>query len=288
MQFLIKEHNVETDWSDSEDSEFLLAAVQELSFERHIHLNPSECARAAEITFRRLSEHCDYCFYDGEQRNVVAGWGAPDAKGKHVIGGHYDGPPRSIGADDNASAIASLCLLAKKLSIHKPENFVLVGFNAEEEGLLGSTEFVDRMNPISGVVLEMVGYFTKESGTQTMPAGLPQFDVGDFLAVVGNRYSAGMGARFIKLAKEIKLDLPLKSLQIPLGLENRLEGLSHTKRSDHYPFWAKKIPAVMLTDTSEFRNSNYHRMSDTPDTLNYPAMAQVVRLLEQYVQAANH
>lgn len=111
---------------------------------------------------------------------------------------------------------------------------------------------------------------------------MPEFDVGDFLAVVGNRYSEGMGAGLIKLAKGLNLDLPLKSLQIPLGLEDILEGLSHTKRSDHYPFWAKKIPAVMLTDTSEFRNSNYHKMSDTPDTLNYPAMAQVVKLLEEY------
>ena len=283
MQLLLKEHNIDSAWTPDEDSEFLRNFVEELSFLRHIRLNPEGCARAAEITFNRLKEHCDFCFYDGDYRNVVAGWGSPEIDGRHVIGGHYDGPPYSLGADDNASAIAVLSLLAKKLAKREPQNVLLVGFNGEEEGLLGSTEFVERMNPASGVILEMVGYFVKEPNTQTMPAGLPQFNVGDFLGVVGNRYSEGMGAKLVKLASKINLDLPLKSLQIPLGLEDMLEGLSHTKRSDHYPFWAKKRPAVMLTDTSEFRNSNYHKMSDTPDTLNYPAMAQVVRLLEAYV-----
>ncbi len=281
MKLLVKEHNVAPEWKNDDDAEFLRGVVEELSFERHIHLNPEGNARAAEITFNKLKEHCDFCFYDGVHRNIVAGWGT-GANLKHVIGGHYDGPPRSLGADDNASAIASICLLAKKLSDKKPQNLFLVAFNGEEEGLLGSTEFVERNRPLSGVILEMVGYFTQEPNTQTMPAGLPKFDVGDFLGIVGNRYSEGLGTKLVNLAKQIELDLPIKSLHIPLGLEDLMEGLSHTKRSDHYPFWAKRIPAVMLTDTSEFRNSNYHRMTDTPDTLNYPAMAQVVRLLESY------
>jgi hypothetical protein len=40
-------------------------------------------------------------------------------------------------------------------------------------------------------------------------------------------------------------------------------------RSDHTPFWAHKTPAIMWTDTSEFRNPNYHRDTDPPDTLDY-------------------
>ncbi len=31
----------------------------------------------------------------------------------------------------------------------------------------------------------------------------------------------------------------------------------------------------MLTDTSFLRNPNYHQMSDTPDTLDYPRMTEV-------------
>jgi Zn-dependent M28 family amino/carboxypeptidase len=50
------------------------------------------------------------------------------------------------------------------------------------------------------------------------------------------------------------------------------------QRSDHAPFWQAGIPAIMWTDTSEFRNPNYHRASDTPDTLDYAFMADVTRL----------
>jgi len=36
---------------------------------------------------------------------------------------------------------------------------------------------------------------------------------------------------------------------------------------------------VMWTDTSEFRNHNYHRHTDTPDTLNYQFLKHVTQLL---------
>jgi len=39
-------------------------------------------------------------------------------------------------------------------------------------------------------------------------------------------------------------------------------------RSDHAPFWAQNIGAVMVTDTSYLRNPHYHRATDTADTIN--------------------
>ncbi len=60
-------------------------------------------------------------------------------------------------------------------------------------------------------------------------------------------------------------------------------------RSDHAPFWAGKMRAVMWTDTSEFRNHNYHRQTDTPDTLDYGFLRRVTQLLTACVieQALN-
>jgi hypothetical protein len=43
--------------------------------------------------------------------------------------------------------------------------------------------------------------------------------------------------------------------------------------SDHRNYWSKKIPAIMVTDTSLFRNKNYHQLTDTSDTLDYDRMA---------------
>lgn len=282
-KLLLQEHNPsEVDSTPSDDSDFLREVVEDLSFLRHIHRNPEGNFLAANKVLDVLNEYTDYAFVQGPYRNVVAGWGRGVA-GRHVIGGHYDGPPNSPGADDNGSAIASLCLLAKKLSKSKPSNVVLVAFNGEEEGFLGSENFASQADAKSAVILEMVGYFTDEENTQRMPEGLPQFSVGDFLAIVGNKDSNGLGKSMIDIAQKIDLKLPLKSLQIPFGLENKLLGLEHVKRSDHFPFWERGIPAVMLTDTAEFRNKHYHGATDTPDTLNYPAMAKVVSLLESYV-----
>ena len=56
-------------------------------------------------------------------------------------------------------------------------------------------------------------------------------------------------------------------------------------RSDHAPFWEANMPAVMWTDTSEFRNPNYHKLTDTPDTLDYPFLRAVTTLLTVRVLA---
>ena len=47
--------------------------------------------------------------------------------------------------------------------------------------------------------------------------------------------------------------------------------------SDHASYWRFGMPAMMITDTSFFRNRNYHEAGDTPDTLDYARMAKVVR-----------
>jgi hypothetical protein len=60
------------------------------------------------------------------------------------------------------------------------------------------------------------------------------------------------------------------------GLERRVPVLL---RSDHVPFWQQRIPALMWTDTAELRNPNYHRSSDTPDTLDDDFLAQATRAL---------
>lgn len=51
------------------------------------------------------------------------------------------------------------------------------------------------------------------------------------------------------------------------------------RRSDHVPFWTRNIPAIMWTDTAEFRNPNYHQTTDTPDTLDYMFLKRVTMLL---------
>ena len=53
----------------------------------------------------------------------------------------------------------------------------------------------------------------------------------------------------------------------------------HLLRSDHAPFWRAGLPALMWTDTAEFRNPHYHRATDTPETLDYVRAAAPVQKL---------
>jgi len=53
------------------------------------------------------------------------------------------------------------------------------------------------------------------------------------------------------------------------------EAMPDTRRSDHASFWDAGYPAVVLTDTANFRNPHYHRETDTVDTLNLEFLSNV-------------
>jgi len=60
-----------------------------------------------------------------------------------LIGAHYDSVAGSPGADDNASAVAALLACAKTIGYYEKEAHVcFVAFNREEDGLMGSWDFV--------------------------------------------------------------------------------------------------------------------------------------------------
>jgi hypothetical protein len=124
----------------------------------------------------------------------------------------------------------------------------------------------------------MVGYASSASGSQQVPAGLPIKinDRGDFLGLLANSASLELMDSVVRHAATYTPQLPVTGLKVRLGLEKHFPVLA---RSDHAPFWAMEIPALMWTDTSEFRNPNYHLRTDTPDTLNYDFLRKVTQLL---------
>src|SRR5439155_24919694 len=100
-------------------------------------------------------------------------------------------------------------------------------------------------------------------------------DIGDFLGLLANCHSNAVAEKLVTLAAANVSQFPVLALKVYLGIEKYF---GHLLRSDHAPFWQAGIPAVMWTDTSEFRNPHYHRASDTPDTLDYEFLAQVTKL----------
>lgn len=220
----------------------------------------------------------------GQYSNVLA---FPEKSFEEMIlvGAHYDSVPMCPGADDNGSVAAAMLGCAAACSLWHPAlPVVFVAFNCEEDGLLGSSDFVESYLPKAGFrvrcahVLEMVGYASTEPGSQHLPTGLPVKigNIGNFLGLLANGRSTAVMDLVLRHARTYAPELPVTGLKVKLGLEKYFPVLA---RSDHAPFWDHKIPAVMWTDTSEFRNHNYHRHTDTPDTLNYRFLKHVTQLL---------
>jgi hypothetical protein len=212
-----------------------------------------------------------------EAGNVVVG---DPRRARVLIGAHYDSIPGTPGADDNASGVAAL--LAAAGAIGPREGVCFVAFDGEECGFIGSRALVaglGRHRPEQVHVLEMVGYASRAPGSQQNPVPLIQAPtVGDFLGLVGTHGSRRLLDHVLAAADSHTV--PVQGLYLPDVPLVTIEGISHhLLRSDHAPFWRAGLPALMWTDTAEFRNPHYHRATDTPETLDLEFLAGVTRLL---------
>ncbi len=223
-------------------------------------------------------------------RNVIASFGPAEGE-RLVVGAHYDACGETPGADDNASGIAGLVELAYLLGasgLRQPVE--LVAYTLEEppffrSGNMGSARHAYGLKQAGArveamICLEMIGCFKDADGSQRYPSLLLRLfypDRGDFIAVVGS-FGDRRLARRVKGAMRGATDLPVHAMCAPKGFP----GLDY---SDHRNYWNHGFTAVMLTDTAFLRNPNYHRPSDTADTLDFDRMAKVVLGVRQAVVA---
>ncbi|HBE88735.1 MAG TPA: hypothetical protein DDW67_06300 [Elusimicrobia bacterium] len=207
----------------------------------------------------------------------------------YVAGAHYD-TAENPGADDNASAVAVMLELACRLAKEPPAADIrFVAFTNEEppffrKDSMGSAVYVssaiargDRL--LGGIVLEMLGYYREERFSQKYPPLIGPFlpNRGDFLAQVGNFGSRKLSGTLAPAFRR-GTGLPLVAVTLPAFVPG-------VDFSDHRNFWAKDIPAVMYSDTAFYRNDNYHKDSDLPETLDYPRMAAAADGLEAALRA---
>ena len=126
---------------------------------------------------------------------------------------------------------------------------------------------------VSGMIcLEMIGYFADEPYSQAFPvSGLRALypSKGNFIAVVG-QLGQGDFTKKVKGRMRVASDLPVVSINAPKSLRG-------IDLSDHRNYWKMGYQAVMITNTSFFRNPNYHQVTDTPETLDYERMGKVVQ-----------
>lgn len=208
-----------------------------------------------------------------------------------VVGAHYDTVGGSPGANDNATGIAALIELARRLSGRPPARTVrFVSFVNEEPPFfqtaqMGSLVYARaaraRGDRIVGMLaLETMGYYSDTPGSQQYPA--PEMaglypDVGNFIGFVSNEESESL-LRKAADAFSAGSSVPLQAAAMPADLPG-------TGWSDHWSFWEAGYPALMVTDTAPWRYPWYHTADDTPDKINYGKLAEVVNGLEYVVRA---
>jgi hypothetical protein len=228
-----------------------------------------------------------YQYYEQRVTNVLAttptnAW----ASSYYLVGAHYDTVPDTPGADDNASAVAVMLELAKRVQqVRSTAPVLFAAFTLEEPpayltGHQGSRIFVrscqhngDRV--LGAIILEMVGYTANRQHYPYLPRWPGYPAEGNFIGIVGNWRSFRFGRSILRGFRKNQ-DLPTESIFLPL------DGwiLPETRMSDHASFWDARLPALMVTDTAFFRNPNYHLPSDTIDTLDLTFMAELVKSLE--------
>ena len=167
-----------------------------------------------------------------------------------VIGGHFDSVPRSPGANDNASGVATLMEAARVLaSVPTARTIQFVPFSGEELGLFGSSAFATerRQGVVAMINLDMVGW-----GERLM---------------VGNSPGRDSSA----------VDTALQTAQ-RLGIEvNRFRAGA----SDHVSFERHGIPTVFFHRGVD---PAYHRPTDVPANVDPKHLDEAARLLVALIQ----
>jgi len=200
-----------------------------------------------------------------------------------LIAAHYDGVPGTPGADDNATGVAVLLELARIFAT-QPTKYPLrlVAFDMEEYGLLGSADYVAKLQREQQKLrlmmsLEMIGYSDDNPGSQAYPAPLLNKiypNCGDFIALIGNLRTL---PDLLRLRNSFRQS-GTKSEFLPVVNQGKI--FPPTRQSDHAPFWDAGYPAIMVTDTSFMRNPHYHKPSDKIETLDLDFLTGVCRGLE--------
>ncbi len=200
------------------------------------------------------------------QKNIIGVWRGTDEKLRDeyvVIGAHYDhvgygrfgsngGKAGQIhnGADDNASGTCTLLEVAEAVSqIKAKRSIIVMWFDAEEKGLVGSKAWCDRptvgIDKVVGMLnLDMVG----RNDAKDIKVGVEGGDSPKF-------------AKLVQLMRDAE-----KTFQMRFDWDY-VHDQQLMQRSDHWSFMEKGVPATFFTGGL---HADYHTERDDPEKINYP------------------
>lgn len=259
--------------------EYVLAEFRALGYEPTTH----EIEWKPSIAMREDGERPEPPTY----RNIIVEVAGSDlAEEIVVVSAHMDAAAGAPGADDDASGLAAIIEIARVVKDIAPRRTIrIIAFNIEEPGTIGSRQYVSsilsnepRPKIVGAVSVEMIGYFSDEPDSQKLP--VPPIKgvfepptVGNFIGVAGIRRHRAFHDRLVGAMRESQPDLPVVLYDfLPAPVPDML-------RSDHAPFLLSGYPAVMVTDTANFRNPHYHKATDSIETLDFERMTMTARAI---------
>ncbi|MDQ0250824.1 hypothetical protein J2W22_002888 [Sphingomonas kyeonggiensis] len=208
-----------------------------------------------------------------------------------VVGAHYDSARGAPGANDNGSGTAALLELARLLADlrGKADVRIRLAFFANEEppffktDRMGSLVYARALaakgqKPDAMFSLETLGFYDDAPGSQhyPFPLGALYPDTGNFVAFVGTVSSRPLVRKAVGGFREVA-QFPSVGGTAP----GFVEGIDW---SDHWSFGEIGVPALMITDTAPFRYPHYHKLTDTPDKLDYDRLARVTLGIERLIR----
>ena len=212
----------------------------------------------------------DYFYAFDKYKNIIGIIEGGDESRKNeyiVIGAHYDHLGFKTkdndtiiynGADDNASGTAALIETARILKNRQNElkrSVILVAFDAEEVGLVGSTRFVrDKLFSSGSIKLmmsvDMVGWYSTNGAVEY--AGTGSFINSERIINEANLISTGLKVKAEAFEKNIFV------------------------ATDTRPFAQAGIPTLAVTTGTK---SPYHKPKDDADLIDYNGMTLITEHL---------
>lgn len=215
----------------------------------------------APETEERKGRNIIACIDNGAKNTVVIG-GHYDHLGMGHFGSRHTGAPEiHNGADDNASGVAAVLMVAKRLkhSKLKDNNYLFIAFSGEELGLYGSKAFVSNPTVDLGTIsyminMDMVGRLNEEkvvviNGAGTSPEWKKAFETIDLHELKEKTNDSGIGP------------------------------------SDHTSFYLNDIPAIHYFTG---QHTDYHKPADDSELINYEGIYEISEHIVSVVEHLNN
>jgi len=221
----------------------------------------------AFVGFGLNATYDSFNYNGGTYDNVVATLpGKAHPENVYIVGAHMDSTSNDAannapGADDNASGMAAVMEMAKAMAGYAFDATIkFFGFNAEEQGLVGSKAYADKAIASGEHVLGMLNF--------------------DMIS-----YAGGGSARNVFLAGNGNLVDAMASNALKYTTLNTTLNYGNIYGSDHYFFHSSYFNGSTSAFAIEaapadirFFNPNYHKTSDTTAYLDFGYATDVTRM----------